>query len=200
MPLLTLGIPGSGTTAVLLGALIAYGIQPGPRLFVDGAPVAEFMGAHPESAVRAFLDQHLPRAEDQEAVSRLSALVDAGDEAAAREMLAALDARQREDDRIVALTARLGFLEQAREAGPREALEDRASRSPDDLDASFGLAMHDASRGHFEEAMEALLTILTRNRRFRDDATRQAMLAIFKAMGDDPRVSLYRGRLASALN
>lgn len=35
VPLLTLGIPGSGTTAVLLGALIAYGVQPGPRLFVD---------------------------------------------------------------------------------------------------------------------------------------------------------------------
>ncbi len=35
VPLLTLGIPGSGTTAVLLGALIAYGVQPGPRLFLD---------------------------------------------------------------------------------------------------------------------------------------------------------------------
>ena len=35
VPLLTLGIPGSGTTAILLGALISYGIQPGPRLFVD---------------------------------------------------------------------------------------------------------------------------------------------------------------------
>ena len=35
VPLLTLGIPGSGTTAVLLGALIAYGIQPGPQLYVD---------------------------------------------------------------------------------------------------------------------------------------------------------------------
>lgn len=35
VPLLTLGIPGSGTTAVLLGALVAYGIQPGPRLFID---------------------------------------------------------------------------------------------------------------------------------------------------------------------
>jgi putative tricarboxylic transport membrane protein len=35
VPLLTLGIPGSGTTAILLGALIAYGIQPGPRLIVD---------------------------------------------------------------------------------------------------------------------------------------------------------------------
>ena len=35
VPLLTLGIPGSGTTAVMLGALIAYGIEPGPRMFVD---------------------------------------------------------------------------------------------------------------------------------------------------------------------
>ncbi len=35
VPLLTLGIPGSGTTAIMLGALIAYGIQPGPRLFVE---------------------------------------------------------------------------------------------------------------------------------------------------------------------
>jgi putative tricarboxylic transport membrane protein len=33
VPLLTLGVPGSGTTAVLLGALIMYGIQPGPMLF-----------------------------------------------------------------------------------------------------------------------------------------------------------------------
>ena len=35
VPLLTLGIPGSGTTAIMLGALIAYGIQPGPRLYLD---------------------------------------------------------------------------------------------------------------------------------------------------------------------
>ena len=35
VPLLTLGIPGSGTTAILLGALIALNVQPGPRLMVD---------------------------------------------------------------------------------------------------------------------------------------------------------------------
>jgi putative tricarboxylic transport membrane protein len=35
VPLLTLGIPGSGTTAVMLGALLSFGIQPGPRLYVD---------------------------------------------------------------------------------------------------------------------------------------------------------------------
>ncbi|WP_455675684.1 tripartite tricarboxylate transporter permease [Pradoshia sp.] len=33
IPLLTMGIPGSGTTAVMLGALIMLGIRPGPMLF-----------------------------------------------------------------------------------------------------------------------------------------------------------------------
>lgn len=35
VPLLSLGIPGSGTTAVMLGALIVLGIQPGPLLMTD---------------------------------------------------------------------------------------------------------------------------------------------------------------------
>jgi len=33
VPLLTLGIPGGGATAVMLGAFIMYGVQPGPLLF-----------------------------------------------------------------------------------------------------------------------------------------------------------------------
>lgn len=40
IPLLTLGIPGSGTTAILMGALIMYNIQPGPLLFTDHPQVA----------------------------------------------------------------------------------------------------------------------------------------------------------------
>lgn len=37
VPTLTLGIPGSGTTAVLLGAFLIYGLQPGP-LFLHQQP------------------------------------------------------------------------------------------------------------------------------------------------------------------
>ncbi|MDO9210607.1 MAG: tripartite tricarboxylate transporter permease, partial [Deltaproteobacteria bacterium] len=33
VPLLTLGVPGSGTTAVMLGALLIHGLRPGPLLF-----------------------------------------------------------------------------------------------------------------------------------------------------------------------
>lgn len=35
VPMLTLGVPGSGTTAVMLGALMLYNIQPGPQLFTE---------------------------------------------------------------------------------------------------------------------------------------------------------------------
>lgn len=40
IPLLTLGIPGSGTTAILMGALIMYNVQPGPLLFDDHPEIA----------------------------------------------------------------------------------------------------------------------------------------------------------------
>ena len=33
VPLLALGIPGSGATAVILGAFMLHGIQPGPQVF-----------------------------------------------------------------------------------------------------------------------------------------------------------------------
>lgn len=40
VPLLALGIPGSGATAVILGAFLLHGVQPGPQIFVT----------HPETA------------------------------------------------------------------------------------------------------------------------------------------------------
>ena len=35
IPMLTLGVPGSGTTAVMMGALTLYNITPGPQLFTE---------------------------------------------------------------------------------------------------------------------------------------------------------------------
>ncbi|MPZ60508.1 MAG: tripartite tricarboxylate transporter permease [Propionibacteriales bacterium] len=39
VPLLTLGIPGSASTAIMLGALFVYGLQPGPRFFTENPDV-----------------------------------------------------------------------------------------------------------------------------------------------------------------
>lgn len=35
LPMLTLGIPGSPTTAILLGGMVIWGLEPGPRLFTS---------------------------------------------------------------------------------------------------------------------------------------------------------------------
>ncbi|MFP7571998.1 tripartite tricarboxylate transporter permease [Marivita sp. S2033] len=40
VPMLTLGIPGSGTTAIILGALLMFNIQPGPLLFTQQPEIA----------------------------------------------------------------------------------------------------------------------------------------------------------------
>ena len=39
IPLMTLGIPGDGVTALLLGAFLLHGISPGPLLFVNQGPL-----------------------------------------------------------------------------------------------------------------------------------------------------------------
>jgi putative tricarboxylic transport membrane protein len=37
IPLLTMGIPGSGATAIILGAFLLHGVQPGPQIFTNPA-------------------------------------------------------------------------------------------------------------------------------------------------------------------
>ena len=40
VPMLTLGVPGSGATAIMMGALMMLGISPGPSFFTKNAEVA----------------------------------------------------------------------------------------------------------------------------------------------------------------
>jgi len=40
VPMLTLGVPGSGATAIMMGALMMLGISPGPSFFVNSREVA----------------------------------------------------------------------------------------------------------------------------------------------------------------
>ena len=39
IPLLAMGIPGSGATAIILGAFLLHGIQPGPGIFMTSGPL-----------------------------------------------------------------------------------------------------------------------------------------------------------------
>jgi putative thioredoxin len=69
-----------------------------------------------------------------------------------------------------------------------------------DLDRAFQHAASLVLDENYAAALEQFLTILTSDRRFRDDGARKAMLAIFDLLGDDhPLTKDYRKRLVMAL-
>jgi len=180
----------------------ANGIRslPTVRLFVDGAPVAEFMGAQPESAVRAFLDQYLPALAGGP-LDEVAAALDTGDLDAAAAALNALPDGVRDGPAARALAARLALLRAIAQPSGEQELRARTEADPADLEARFQLALRDATGGRPAQAMDALLAIAARNRAFRDDGAREALLHVFAMLGmDDPRVQDCRRRLASALN
>jgi len=80
-----------------------FGIRslPTVKLFKDGAVVDEFLGALPESQVRAFLEGHLPRASD-DARGRAKSLRDQGQLAQARALLEEARAGDPENLRVMA--------------------------------------------------------------------------------------------------
>lgn len=64
IPVLTLGIPGDGATAIILGALMVHGMQPGPLLFVDHAAdvYAIFIGMMAANIIMGLMGFSLIRA------------------------------------------------------------------------------------------------------------------------------------------
>ena len=52
----------------------------------------------------------------------------------------------------------------------------------------------------FEDALAQFLAVVERDRTYRNDGARKAMITVFKMMGDeDPLTSLYRKKLMQAM-
>ena len=97
----------------------------------------------------------------------------------------------------------------ARWRWPRKAARPRAScracrralaADPKDLQARYDLATALNAMGEREQAADALLEIVRRNRTWNEDAARLQLLKFFEAWGfDDPATTAARRKLSSLL-
>jgi putative thioredoxin len=94
----------------------------------------------------------------------------------------------------------LAFQEECEQSGGETNCRKKIEADPKDLEARFGLASCLAWEGRYREALEELLAIIAKDRRFRDEAPRKAMLAIFSLVGERSELAEeYRTRLARTL-
>ena len=104
------------------------------------------------------------------------------------------------DESIRAVEAELALKERAASTGELEPLRARIAANPADLQARFDLALGLDAKGAREEAIDSLLDIIGRERKWNEDAARKQLVILFDAMGPtDPRTIAARRRLSSLL-
>lgn len=121
-----------------------------------------------------------------------------GDEALVH--IDAIPAMADEYESAVRLKEVLAFQSDCQQAGGEVSWRERIKNDPKDLDARFGLASCLAASGRYREALEEFLEIVAINKRYRDEAARKSMLAIFSLIGERSELAdEYRTRLARTL-
>jgi len=123
--------------------------------------------------------------------------------AAAKELLAVVADGARDRARVEALQARLHLAEAAQglDAG---ALARSLAANPADLETRLQLANALASRNEYRAALEHLLEIVRRDRKFGDEIGRKTMLTLFALLAEQPQhealVREFRLALGRTLN
>ncbi len=115
--------------------------------------------------------------------------------------LQSLSPAGRTNPEVVALRAKLEFVRLASAGRPPDELVKTLAANPKDSEARYQLAARRVLEGAYEAALDQLLEIVRRDRKFRDDAARKAILAVFNILGGQGEiVSRYRKQLSMALN
>jgi len=128
-------------------------------------------------------------------------LIDQGDLDGAADVLRKLPAPVQQDPEPAVQQARLEFARAAAGGPDRDTAQSMLSSSPGDLEARYALGAHQVLAGEYAEGMSNLIEIVRRDRKFRDDAGRRALLDTFTLLGNDGAlVKKYRSLLSSALN
>jgi putative thioredoxin len=118
----------------------------------------------------------------------------------AKQTLALVPAAKREEAAVKAVQASLDLAEQAKSLGPVTELEQKVAANPLDHQARFDLALALNSKGQRNEALDQLIEIVRRDRKWNDDGARKQLVQLFEAWGPTDEATVAgRKRLSSIL-
>jgi putative thioredoxin len=143
-------------------------------------------------------------AEDNTNVPALGGLarayVETGALEQARQTLAMVPEAKQSDAAVAAARAALEIAEQAKTLGPISELEQKVAANPLDHQARFDLALALNGKGQRADALEHLITIVKRDRKWNDDGARKQLVQFFDAWGPTDEATIDgRKRLSSIL-
>jgi len=130
----------------------------------------------------------------------VNALLEEGESGDARRQFDILSTDAEQQSNYEAVRSRLVAAERAATLPPEGMLIARVDAQPDDLQARLDLAELGIAQREFRSALEQLLEIVRRDRKFGDDIGRRKMLAVFEMAAAQPElVDDFRSRLSSVL-
>ena len=118
----------------------------------------------------------------------------------ARQTLAMIPDSKRNESAVAAAQAALQLAEQAKTLGPLTELEQKVAANPLDHQARFDLALALNGKGRRLDALEQLVAIIKRDRKWNDDGARKQLVQFFDAWGPTDEATIEgRKRLSSIL-
>jgi putative thioredoxin len=143
-------------------------------------------------------------AEDRTNIHALAGLarcyVETGAIEQAKQTLALVPEAKRNEASVAAARAALELAEQATSVGPIAELEQKVSANAADHQARFDLAIALNAKGQRQEALDHLVEIVRRDRKWNDDGARKQLVQLFEAWGPTDELTIAgRKRLSSIL-
>jgi len=143
-------------------------------------------------------------AEDNSNVQALAGLarcyVETGALDQARQTLAMIPDSKRGESAVAAAQAALQLAEQVKTLGPVAELEQKVAANPLDHQARFDLALALNGKGRRLDALDQLISIVKRDRKWNDDGARKQLVQFFEAWGPTDEATIDgRKRLSSIL-
>jgi len=118
----------------------------------------------------------------------------------AKQTLAMIPEAKQNDGAVAAARAALELAEQSQNVGPVNELEQKVAANPLDHQARFDLALALNGQGQRAEALDHLIAIVKRDRKWNDDGARKQLVQFFEAWGPADEATIEgRRRLSSIL-